>query len=169
MAASAVVSCFGLYGLKTVNSNMVEIADRSVPSLLRVSDMRATYLALIPQLYNRATTTEAERGSALERELERGNDALIKQITAYGENVTNEAEKQALDEAKLSLISFVTRIKQINALTSMGEVQTALEMIQRDIGPLHERLSKSFDALVKINTDNVNSVAQDASEAFTRS
>ncbi|MFT3960042.1 methyl-accepting chemotaxis protein [Propionivibrio sp.] len=168
MAASAMVSCFGLYGLKTVNSNMVEIADRSVPALLRVSDMRATYLALIPQLYNRATTTEAERGTALEKELEQGNDALIKQITAYGENVTNEAEKQALDEAKLSLISFVTRIKQINALTSMGEVQTALEMIQRDIGPLHERLSKSFDALVKINTGNVNSVAQDASEAFTR-
>ena len=41
-------------------------------------------------------------------------------------------------------------------------------MIQRDIGPLHERLSKSFDALVKINTDNVNSVAAAASDAFTR-
>ena len=61
MATSAVISCFGLYGLKTVNSNMVEIADRSVPALLRVSDMRATYLTLIPQLYNRATTTEAEK------------------------------------------------------------------------------------------------------------
>ena len=47
---------------------------------------------------------------------------MIKQITAYGENVSNEEEKRALDEAKLSLISFVTRIKQINALAGMGEV-----------------------------------------------
>lgn len=70
MVTSAVISCFGLYGLKTVNSNMVEIADRSVPALLRVSDMRATYLTLIPQLYNRATTTEAERGATLEKALE---------------------------------------------------------------------------------------------------
>ena len=122
MATSAVISCFGLYGLKTVNSNMVEIADRSVPALLRVSDMRATYLTLIPQLYNRATTTEAERGATLEKALEGGNAELIKQITAYGENVSNEEEKRALDEAKLSLISFVTRIKQINALAGMGEV-----------------------------------------------
>ena len=78
MATSAVISCFGLYGLKTVNSNMVEIADRSVPALLRVSDMRATYLTLIPQLYNRATTTEAERGATLEKALEGGNAELIK-------------------------------------------------------------------------------------------
>jgi len=168
MATSAAVSSFGLYGLKSVNSNMVEIADKSVPALLRVSDMRSTYLALIPQLYNRATTTDPEKGTALEKALEDGNNELIKQINAYGENITNEEEKQALDEAKLSLISFVTRIKQINALTGLGEVQTALEMIQRDIGPLHQRLSKAFDALVKINTSKVNTEAATASDAFTQ-
>ena len=65
MITSASVSSFGLYGLKSVNSNMVEIADKSVPALLSVSDMRTAYLALIPQLYNRATTTDAEKGKAL--------------------------------------------------------------------------------------------------------
>ncbi|WP_305073874.1 methyl-accepting chemotaxis protein [Propionivibrio sp.] len=168
MVTSAAVSSFGLYGLKTVNSNMVEIAEKSVPALLNVSDMRTSYLALIPQLYNRATTTDAEKGKELERALDEGNNNLIKQINAYGENVTDETEKEALDEAKLSLISFVTRLKQINTLAGLGETHTALEMVQRDIGPLHERLSGSFDVLVKINTGKVKSVAESAETAFTR-
>ncbi len=121
MVTSAAVSSFGLYGLKSVNSNMVEIADKSVPALLKVSDMRTAYLALIPQLYNRATTADAEKGKALEKTLDEGNYELIKQINAYGESITNEEEKQALDEAKMSLISFVTRLKQINALAGLGE------------------------------------------------
>ncbi len=136
MVTSAALSSFGLYGLKAVNSNMVEIAGKSVPALLKVSDMRTSYLALIPQLYNRATTNDAEKGKVLEQALDKGNNDLIVQINAYGEKVTDENEKQALDEAKLSLISFVTRLKQINTLAGLGETQTALEMVQRDIGPL---------------------------------
>ncbi len=168
MVTSAAVSSFGLYGLKNVNDNTVKIAEESVPALLKVSSMRSAYLALIPQLYNRATTKEPEKGKALEQALENGNNDLISQIRGYGEGVTDEAEKQALDEAKLSLISFVTRLKQINTLAGLGETETALEMIQRDIGPLHERLSKSFDALVKINTENVAVVEKSAGDAFAK-
>ncbi len=168
MVTSAVVSGFGLYGLKSVNSNMVEIADKSVPALLKVSDMRTAYLALIPQLYNRATTADAEKGKALEKTLDEGNADLIQRINAYGESITNEEEKQALDEAKMSLISFVTRLKQINTLAGLGEAQMALEMIQRDIGPLHQRLSKSFDVLVKIGTGKVQGSAAEAESAFSR-
>ena len=168
MVTSAAVSSFGLYGLKSVNSNMVEIADKSVPALLKVSDMRTAYLALIPQLYNRATTADAEKGKALEKTLDEGNYELIKQINAYGESITNEEEKQALDEAKMSLISFVTRLKQINTLAGLGEAQMALEMIQRDIGPLHQRLSSSFDVLVKLSTGKVQGSAEAAASAFAR-
>ena len=85
-----------------------------------------------------------------------------------GESITNEEEKQALDEAKMSLISFVTRLKQINTLAGLGEAQMALEMIQRDIGPLHQRLSKSFDVLVKIGTGKVQGSAAEAESAFSR-
>ena len=53
-------------------------------------------------------------------------------------------------------------------LYELGETETALEMIQRDIGPLHERLSKSFDALVKINTENVAVVEKSAGDAFAK-
>ncbi len=168
MVTSAAVSSFGLYGLRSVNSNMVEIADKSVPALLRVSDLRTSYLALIPELYNRATTADAEKGAALEKLLNDGSNDLLKKIKEYGENVTQEEEKKALDEATMSMISFVTRMKQINTLAGLGEAQTALEQIQTGIGPLHERLSEAFDALVKINTGNVRSVAETASSAFTR-
>ena len=168
MVTCAAVSTFGLYGLKRVNANMVEIASDSVPALLMVSGMRTSYLALIPQLYERATATDAEKGKALEKQLEDGSTALTKQVNEYTERTTNEQEKEALVEAKMSLISFITKVRQLNALAGAGEPQMALEMVQRDVAPLHLRLSAAFDTLVKINTNNVNAVAAAAEAAFSR-
>lgn len=168
MATSAAVSIFGLYGLKMVNTNMVDIADHSVPALLRVSGMRTNYLALINQLYERASASEAERGSALEKQIDEGNKSLLKDINTYAEGVTAEEEKKALEEAKFGLVAFVSRLRQINALAASGENQIALEMIQRDVGPLHQRLSAAFDTLVKLNTSKVSDVATAAGHSFTR-
>ena len=81
MAICAAVSAIGVYGLRGVNLNMVEIADNSVPNLLRVSDMRTQYLASIPMLYNRASTDDAEKGAALEKQMEASYQNLLKQVT----------------------------------------------------------------------------------------
>ena len=61
MATCAAVSSFGLYGLKRVNTNVVEIAENSVPAMLLVSEMRTSYLAVIPVIYNRASTADGSR------------------------------------------------------------------------------------------------------------
>ncbi|WP_263772735.1 methyl-accepting chemotaxis protein [Propionivibrio soli] len=168
MATCGAVSTFGLYGLKSVNSNMVEVAGTSVPALMKVSSMRSDYLALIPQLYERASLGADEKGKGLQEKIEAGNQNLLKQIGEFGEHVTNEEEKKALDEAKMGLISFVTRMRSIGSLAGTGETQLAMDMIQRDFGPLHQRLSAAFDELVKINVTNVNAVAASAESAFTR-
>ena len=70
MMTSAAVSTLGLYGLKQVNGNMVEISEHSVPALLLVSEIRATYLASIPLLYDRASTPDAAKGTEIEKQME---------------------------------------------------------------------------------------------------
>ena len=80
MLTCAAVSGFGLYGVKRVNSNVVEIASNSVPALLLVSEMRSSYLAVIPLVYNRATTTDAEIGAALQKEIDASGNKLVEQI-----------------------------------------------------------------------------------------
>ena len=168
MATCAAVSSFGLYGLKRVNSNMVEIAGNSVPALLLVSDMRANYLALIPKVYDRAGTADAAKGAELEKQVAAENQKLIKQIKDYTDRTIDEAEKKALNEAHFRVLNFIKRVEQINGLAASGETQMALMMMQRDIGPLHQSLSAAFDTLVKMNTDGVNAVAASADTAFTR-
>ena len=88
MATCAVVSGFGLYGLKRVNANMVEVPGNSVPALLLVSDMRTNYLASIPQLYNVVGTTDAEKSAALGKTLAEGHNKLVKQINDYTEHTS---------------------------------------------------------------------------------
>ena len=168
MATCAAVSVFGLYGLRMVNSNVEEIANRSVPAVLRVSDMRTSYLALIPQVYNRATLTDPEKGAALGKQIDQDINSLLKQLKDYSERTTEEQEKKALDDAGFGMISFVTKMRQVGLLADSGEPQMALEVIQRDVGPLHQRLSDEFNTLVKINTDRVNALATSAGSAYSR-
>ena len=168
MITSAAVSGFGLYGLQWVNSDMKTIAQESVPTMLRISEMRSTYLALIPKLYERASTADADKGKALEKQIQEGSQALINQINEYAKNVEDEEKKNDLTQTKLGLIGFITRLQQINALAGMGESQMALDMILRDIGPLHETLSKAFDKLVQRSIDEVNDHARSGESAFVR-
>jgi len=168
MGACAAISAFGLYGLKRVNSNMVEISGSSVPALLMVSQMRSSYLAIIPQLYDRASTSDAEIGTALDKGIAAGTQSLIKAINDYTDRTTDEDEKKALLDTKLVLVSFIAKSRQVGLLGASGEPQMAIEVIRRDVAPLHLKLSSTFDALVKLNTDNVNEVAGTAESIFSK-
>ena len=96
MATCAAVSTFGLYGVKRVNTNVVEIAENSVPALLLVSDMRSSYLVLMQQVYDRASAVDEAAGAAVEKTMNEGSQKLIKQIGDYTERTTDEQEKEIL-------------------------------------------------------------------------
>ena len=167
MMTSAAVSTLGLYGLKQVNGNMVEISEHSVPALLLVSEIRATYLASIPLLYDRASTPDAAKGTEIEKQMEATYQLLLKQVKDYTDRTTDEAEKAALLELKLRLGSFMARVKGINGLAATSP-EMAMMMIQSDIGPLHREVAKALDTLVKLTTETVNSESKEAESAFLR-
>ena len=168
MATCAAVSGFGLYGLKLIKADVDAIANRSVPALLLTSDMRSSYLAVIPQVYNRASTSDPEKAAALDKQIDAESQRLIKQINDYGSRVSDEEEKKVLDEAKMGIISFVTKLRQVGALANAGEAQMALGVVQNDIGPIHQRLSDSFDKLVKVNIDDVKEASEAGEAAFSQ-
>jgi methyl-accepting chemotaxis protein len=168
LVTCAAVSGFGLYGLKSVNATVDEIANRSMRALLATSDMRTSYLAVIPEVYNRATTTEPELSTALDKKIDSESQKLIQQINDYGSRISDEGEKKVLDEAKLGIISFITKLRQVGALADAGEPQLALGVVQKDIGPIHQRLSAAFDKLVTANTEKVKDLAAAGDAAFAR-
>ena len=167
MLVSATASTFGLFGLTRVNANMAVIAGDSVPALLLVSEIRSGYLASIPVLYARASATDPQEGTVLEKQLESAYQAVLKQMTDYTGRTTREDEKAALHEVKLRLGSFMTRVKGINELAA-NSPEMALEMVKSDIGPLHRDVSNALDALAKLNTSNVESVAASGEATVAR-
>lgn len=80
--------------------------------------------------------------ASLDKKINAESEKLIKQINDYGARISDEGEKKVLDEAKLGVISFVTKLRQVGALASAGEPQMALGVVQKDIGPIHLRLSR---------------------------
>ena len=117
MTTCAVVSGYGLYGMNFVNANVVEISEKSVPSVILASQIRINYLSVIPQVYKRAITTDAAKGEALGNTIDSTNATLMRQTSEYMAHITDEEEKAVLFEAQLSLLSFVTKLRQVNQST----------------------------------------------------
>ena len=168
MTTCAAVSSFGLIGVNRVNSNMVDIAGRTVPALILVSTMRSDYLMLMPKVYERASETDAEKGAVLDNAISTGSEKLITKINDYSERTTEEDEKKALTDLKMGMTGFLSTVGNIGPVAAAGETKFAFEMIQRDILPLLERPSKALDDLVQMNVNKVNGMASSAQATFAR-
>ena len=164
----ALVSGFGALGLWHLNSSLKHVTAESVPDLLRVSDMRMAYLGLIPKVYALATSAEETQRNALDKKVKDDIARLIEQINAYSERVTDAKDKEVLDQAKLALVSFVGKLRQVSSLAGIGEAQMALEVIERDVDPLHQRLSQDFDRLVANHTDDLKEDAAAGEATYAR-
>lgn len=122
-------------------------------------EMRTAYLGLIPKVYALATATDEGQRNALDKTVKEEIGRLVDRINAYSERITDAKDKAVLDEAKMALVSFVGKLRQISSLAGIGESQMALEVIQRDVDPLHQQLSNDFDRLV---ANHIGDVKDDA-------
>ena len=168
MLTCAAVASFGLYGLQLVNANLDETANRSVPGTLFVSDLRTSYLAVMPEAYLLAGVTDPEKAVELEKKISKGTDALMMTINPYVSQVDNDDEKKALHDVKVGLISFTAQIHEVALLATAGKTKEAQEMIQKDVEPIHQNLKTAFDSLVKIHTDRIKGLSTSSAAAFTR-
>lgn len=164
----ALVSGFGALGLRHLNVSLLHVTTQSVPGLLQVNDMRTAYLGLIPKVYALATAADEAQRNTLDKTVKEEIARLVDRINAYSERITDVNDKAVLDEAKMALVSFVGKLRQISSLAGIGESQMALEVIQRDVDPLHQRLSKDFDRLVANHIDDVKEDAAVGEATYSR-
>lgn len=165
LVTCAMVSASGIFGMRRVSTSMDDVANRSVPALVMTSDLRASYLSIIPLVYQRAMNADAQSGSDQAKHIEEEIDKLVDQINKYATRTHDEEELKVLDEAKQGLGAFIAKMQQVNALAKAGENKMALDAIERSIVGLHRSLSATFDKLVKFNLDHANAVVQTADAA----
>lgn len=106
MLTSLAVSCFGLYGVKRVNSSVEVIADSAVPVLLSVNEIRGNYLALIPALYARASSANKEEGFELEKKSTKDYNPLPNSSNCLNKRSQGMTKKNAVKAIKFRLVNY---------------------------------------------------------------
>lgn len=174
MVGAAIVTCavvagLGLFGLGRLNANMEQIAGDGMARLMAVSDIRASYFALIPMVYSRANTDDQQAGEDLQKKIDGGAKDLLNKIDVYIEHERKDDEElqEVLRLTKFNVLSFAAKLTSINSLIVAGGADMAKGVIERDIAALHERLSISLNKLVEINTRRVDKLVSSSSEYFS--
>ncbi|GAB2889742.1 methyl-accepting chemotaxis protein [Uliginosibacterium flavum] len=168
----ALVTCAALVGVSLTGLNRIKggvdnITTTTLPAVMAAGEVRAKYLSAHAAAFDRISITDAEAAKVADAHMNSLVDGIIKEINLYTEKATGEEEKQVLNEAKLGISAYISKMTQVQNLAKMGEQQMALGVMQTQIGPVHKRLSDAFDGLLKIKAAEAEAVAQEAGQAFS--
>ncbi|MDP5240103.1 HAMP domain-containing methyl-accepting chemotaxis protein [Uliginosibacterium sp. 31-16] len=166
MLTSAVVFGMALFGLQRVSASVDNITDNTLPAVLAASEVRAMYLGMNATAFELATTSDSAKAGALTKRINELLEDIIRQINLYSEKTSDEAEKQVLDELKMSMAQYLSKMTQIANLSQAGEAEMAIGIMQSQVGPLHQKLSGSFDKLMQFKTAEANAAGEQSDKAY---
>ncbi|MBS1209890.1 MAG: methyl-accepting chemotaxis protein, partial [Proteobacteria bacterium] len=166
MLTSAVVFGTALVGLGRVSASVDNITGKTMPAVLAASDVRAMYLTMNSTAFERATTKDPAKGAELVKQLEGLSKSIIKQINLYDSNTSDPAEKQVLDDVKMSIAQYMSKMTQVSNLVEASEAEMAIDIMQTQVGPLHQKLSGIFDKLMKFKTAEAEAASESSAQAY---
>lgn len=159
--------CMTLFGLNQLKKDIDMIAHKSFPEVLLLGDIRAAYMLMHGTVYELASSTDPANSEQIEKRLTVLQDQVFKGIGNYDTLLDNEANKAVLNEAKMKMASYLSKIHQVKNLAKMGEAPMALEVMGSQILPIHKELADVFDKLVKTsvaNTEEASAAAEHAAQ-----
>ena len=166
LATCAAIVGVAISGLNRVKSGVDDVTSTTLPAVMATGEIRANYLTLHSAAYDRITVTDPLAIKALEARMDELNKGIVDAILLYSDKTTDPDEKQILDEAKLGIAAYSSRMTQVRNLANMNEQQMALGVMQTQVGPIHKRLADAFDKLLKIKAAQADSVSSAANKSF---
>jgi len=163
---SIVVCMVTIAGLKRVSSNLHDLTGNTLPAVETAGELRAIYLSMGTLAYERATTTDAEKGAEISKRMADKRDTLVKYINLYSEKVIDPAEQKVLYNAKRGMISYASKMKQVESLAESGESEMAVSILQTEAVPLYKGLSDVFDQLLEFKSRQAAASGKNADAAY---
>lgn len=166
LATCAAIVGVAISGLNRVKSGVDDITSTTLPAVMAAGDIRAKYLTLHATAYDRISVMDPQAAKAVETKMDELNKGIVESILFYSDKTTDPEEKQILDEAKLGIAAYSSRMTQVRNLVNMNEQQMALEVMQTQVGPIHKQLADAFDKLLKIKSGQAANVSSTANHSF---
>ena len=157
--------CMTLFGLSQLKKDIDTIAHKSFPEVLLLGDIRAAYMLMHGTVYELASTTESAKADEIEQRLTTLQSQVFKGISDYDALLTDETNKVVLNEAKMKMAAYLSKINQVKNLAKMGEATMALEVMGSQILPIHKELAEVFDKLVKASVTSTETASAAAEHA----
>lgn len=157
--------CMTFFGLNQLKKAIDIIASQSFPRVLMLGEIRSSYMMMHATTYELASATDPASAEEVEKRLMAMQDQVFKGIASYDESLTDEAEKGVLDEAKIKMAAYLSKIHQVKNLSKMGETSMALEVMGSQILPIHRELADVFDRLAKTSIAATNQASAGAESA----
>lgn len=166
MLTSVIVCLVTIAGLNHVSRNLHDLTGNTLPAVETAGELRANYQSLGTLAYERATTTDAEKGTEVSKRMQAKIDSLIKDINLYSEKAIDPAEKKVLDEAKQGMATYAAKMKQVENLAAVGEPEMAISIMQTQVAPLYKKLAEIFDHLLEFKGAQAAAAASSADAAY---
>lgn len=165
----SVLVAVGVVGLTRLHSGMTAVTGQALPELKLASEIRTAYLTMHAIAYERASSTDAAEGKALDTELQRYNDDIISRIQTLRKGAVVPEESALLDDATGALAAYLSEMQRVSGLANMGENKMALQVMTGKLKAAHQRASAAFEKLGVLVDAKVTRLSDDANGVFTAS
>jgi methyl-accepting chemotaxis protein len=157
---------FSVSGLRAVNGQTEEIADKWLPSVKSIGDLTTQAVEFREAVLRRLMNTDDAMTAQLDAEMDKVLGEIKSSRTAYEKLISSEEEQDLYDEFSRQWEFYLELIPPVIQFSRANEPDKAREYYLKNGLPLVRTFAQPLDQLVQLNSEGADRAKASASASF---